>query len=59
MTDWSKDFPITTITREDVCEAAFSEEQASQLTDGDMQSIAAQMAIWYCEHGFWTISNGP
>lgn len=53
MIDWHKEFPVTSITRVDLQEAGFTDEQISQLTDEDMVAIASKMEDMYCEYGFW------
>ena len=51
--DWSREFPITSLQREDLVSAGFSEEIAESLTDSDMQEIASAMEDIYCDQGFW------
>ncbi len=53
MIDWNKEFPLTSLTRADLVQAGFSEEQVSLLTDEDMRAIASKMEDLYCDHGFW------
>lgn len=51
--DWQKEFPLTSITREDIRKARFSVAQIALLTDADMHHLAAQMEDLYLDHGFW------
>jgi hypothetical protein len=51
--DWQKEFPITSICREDLKELGFTDEQIAQLTDEDMETIASKMADLYLDNGFW------
>jgi hypothetical protein len=51
--DVSKEFPITSITKEDLISAGFPVAIVEKLTDGDMQEIASAMEDIYCDHGFW------
>jgi len=51
--DWQKEFPITSICREDLQECGFTNEQIASLTDEDMQAIADKMADLYFDQGFW------
>ena len=44
MIDWNREFSVTSITRADLKEAGFTDEQIAQLTDEDMQAIAEQIA---------------
>ena len=53
MTDWNKEFPITSVTRADLVTAGISQEQVALLSDKDMRAIASKMEDMYCDHGFW------
>ena len=53
MIDWNKEFPITSITRADLQEAGFPDEQIQTLTDADMATIAAKMEDMYLDGDFW------
>ncbi len=46
-------FPITGISREDLQQVHFSEDQIAQLTDEDMGKIAESMADHYVNDLFW------
>jgi hypothetical protein len=50
---WNKAFFITSVTREDVVATGFPKATALQLSDEDMQQIAAAMEDAYCNSGFW------
>jgi len=51
--DWTREFPITSVSRTDLLEAGFTEQQIASLTDEDMLEIASEMEDWYCDNGFW------
>lgn len=51
--DWNKEFPVNSLCRADLQEAGFSDEQIAFITDENMQAIAAKMADWYDDNGFW------
>ncbi len=51
--DWQKEFPITSICREDLKELGFTDEQIARLSDEDMEAIASKMADLYLDQGFW------
>jgi hypothetical protein len=51
--DWQKEFPITSICREDLQECGFTDEQIARLSDEDMEAIASKMADLYLDLGFW------
>jgi hypothetical protein len=51
--EWSKEFPITSLTREDLISFGFSEAVVETLTDDDLQEIASAMEDVYCDHGYW------
>lgn len=53
MIDWYKEFPITSITRVDLQEAGFTDEQIQTLTDADMEAIASKMEDMYCDGAYW------
>jgi hypothetical protein len=50
---WNKEFPITSVTREDLVSAGFPTHVVEKLTADDMQQIAAAMEDVYCNSGFW------
>ena len=49
----AKAFPITSVCRDDLISAGYSEKQVASLDDGDMARIAEKMADAYCDSGFW------
>jgi hypothetical protein len=49
----SREFPITSVTKEDLISAGFPLAVVEKLTDGEMQEIASAMEDIYCDHGFW------
>jgi hypothetical protein len=51
--DWNKEFPLNSVSRADLKEAGFSDEQIAFISDEDMKAIANKMADWYDENGFW------
>ena len=50
---WSHEFPITSVTREDVVSAGFPKHVVAMLNDDDMRQIASAMEDVYCDHGYW------
>ena len=50
---WSKEFPITSVTRADLISAGFPQSVVESLADEDMQQIASAMEDVYCDHGYW------
>ena len=49
----NKEFVITSVTRADLQEHGFPDEQIALLTDEDMKTIAAAMEDIYCDTGYW------
>ena len=49
----NKEFVITSVTRADLQEHGFPTEQIAQLSDEDMETIAAAMEDIYCDTGYW------
>ena len=45
-----KDFPITSVCRDDLEEVGFD---AKNVDDSTMSKLASKMADAYCDHGFW------
>ena len=43
-------FEITSVSRDDLTQAGFNGEKA---TDGQMEELASKMADAYCDSGFW------
>lgn len=52
MIDWNKEFPITSVTREDLVSAGFAKQVIAELSDDGMREIAAAMEDIYCDHGY-------
>jgi hypothetical protein len=50
---WSKEFPITSVTRADLVSAGISRAVVEKLTDDDMTQIASEVEDIYCDHGYW------
>ncbi len=46
-------FPITALSREDLKQAHFSDEEIAQLTDNDLQDIARKMEDHFVDDVFW------
>jgi hypothetical protein len=46
-------FPITAVSRDDLKQVNFSDEEAAQLTDEDMRKIAEKMEDHYVNDWFW------
>ena len=45
-----EDFPITSVSREDLIDIGFD---AKNVDDGIMEHLASKMADAYCDNGFW------
>ena len=50
---WSQEFPITSITRDDLVEAGFPKHRVEQIDDETMKEIASAMEDTYRDHGYW------
>jgi hypothetical protein len=50
---WNKEFPITSVTREDLVSAGFPKQVVAQINDDDMRQVASAMEDVYCNTGFW------
>ncbi len=52
---WSMEFPVTSVTREDLVSMGFSREAVRELDDIAMRKIVSIMERIYCdrEQGFW------
>jgi hypothetical protein len=50
---WSKEFPITSVTRADLVSAGISRPVVEKLSDEDLTRIASEMEDIYCDHGYW------
>jgi hypothetical protein len=50
---WSQEFPITSVTREDLVSAGFPKHVVEKITDSDMREIASAVEDIYCDHGYW------
>ena len=51
--DMGKAFPITSVCREDLIAAGYTQRQVEKLDDIDMEEIASGLANAYCDDGFW------
>jgi hypothetical protein len=47
---WSKEFPITSVTRADVVAAGIPRTAVEKLSDDDMRQIASEMEDIYSDH---------
>ena len=43
MIDWNKEFVVTSITRQDLKEAGWTDAQIADITDSDMERIASRI----------------
>ena len=50
---WSKEFPITSVTRADLIAAGIPKTVVEKLSDDDIRQIASEMEDIYCDHGYW------
>lgn len=50
---WNQEFPITSVTREDLVSAGFPKPVVEQINDDAMRQIASAMEDVYCDHGYW------
>ncbi len=50
---WDKDFEISSVSRADLVQAGFPPEFVVQLTDEQMERIAAKMGDYYNDQGYW------
>lgn len=50
---WSREFPITSITRDDLVEAGFLKHCVELIDDETMNKIASAMEDIYCDNGYW------
>ena len=48
---WSKEFPITSVTRADIVAAGIPRTAVEKLSDDDMRQIASEMEDIYSDHG--------
>ena len=54
MIDWKKEFPLTSVTRNDLKDAGIPRKVITTLSDEDMTAIAERMGELYVEYGsFW------
>lgn len=51
--DMEKAFQITSVCRDDLISAGYTEKEVERLDDYDMEEIASGMANAYCDDGFW------
>lgn len=50
---WSREFPLTSLTRADLVAAGFAKPLVAAITDEQMRQIAAKMADYYCDGSYW------
>ena len=50
---WSKEFPITSVTRADLKAVGVPTKTVKTLTDEQMERIASKMADYYSDDSFW------
>jgi len=50
---WSKEFPITSVTRADLVSAGISRPVVEKLSDDEMARIASVLERIYSDHGYW------
>ncbi len=50
---WEQEYPVASITRENLVSDGFPHETVETLTDADMQEIASAMEDVYFDHGYW------
>jgi hypothetical protein len=50
---WDKGFEISSVSRADLVQAGFPPEFVAQLTDEQMEGIAAKMGDYYNDQGYW------
>ena len=50
---WSKEFPITSVTRADLVSAGIPRTVVEKLSDDVMRRITSEMEDIYCDHGYW------
>jgi hypothetical protein len=50
---WDKDFEVISVSRADLVQAGFPPELVAQLTDEQMERIAAKMGDYYNDQGYW------
>ena len=53
MSDWKKEFPITSVTRNDLKDAGIPRKVITTLSDEDMEAIARKMGEYYVDQRFW------
>lgn len=51
--NWNKEFPVITITRQDLVSVGFSQDQVGNLTDEIMANIASKMSIIHSDRCSW------
>src|SRR6266849_1791639 len=49
----SQAFPITSVCRDDLIRAEYTQKLVDMLDDADMKKIASEMSDAYCNNGFW------
>ncbi len=50
---WNKSFEVSSVSRADLVQAGFPQELIAQLTDEQMERIAAKMGDYYNNQGYW------
>ena len=50
---WSKEFPVTSMTRADLVAAGIPKKAVEKITDEQMRCIATEMEDIYVDHGYW------
>ncbi len=51
---WSREFPITSITRADIVSAGLARKFVKTITDEQIREIASKMEDYYCDGSYWT-----
>jgi hypothetical protein len=51
--EWENEYEVATITRAALDRIGLSVAEIDALTDADMAKIAARMADYYLENGYW------
>lgn len=48
-----EDFPITSVSRQDLLSVGWTDEQIKTIPDWKMERLAEKMACAYLENGYW------
>ncbi len=51
---WSREFPITSVTRADLVQAGLTRTFVATITDEHIRAIASKMEDYYCDGSYWT-----